>query len=445
MPIDASIYSNVQAPQVNIPSPFDAAERGMKLSQLGMQQAQMQQQMATVNATRQAYAASTDPQTGELDRGRFLSTLHQAGPMGPMLAAEHAQQFVAQDKAKAEMQEKQAQAKGAQIDAAEKWNGVTFPAMNYLSGLPEDQRAAAYPGVLKQLTDQGVDISKMPGQYDAGHFRQTFETMKQHKPVLENFLTQAKIQEAMSNVATGPAKRNAELYGSRSPNAELTSQYDKQAAPIRSSQNAMQQMLDNYHHPSPQGDASLVLNAFKIKFPTAPDVNSLKELGESQSTIDKWKNAFYHASAGGLDKATRDNLMRDGVSTFRANVESLRGVQQRYNERAKFQNVNDPTMTAEPAIENTHAAAMDLQNKIGPYVPPTEREGWMGNVGKFVSKITGGGEQSATAAGEKPQQKYRASGSTLSADEVAQYATKHNLKLSEAQNLLKKGGYAIGR
>lgn len=383
MGIDASIYSNVQAPQVNIPNPADYAEKSMRLSALGIQQAQIAQQLGTQAAVKTAYAKNTDPQSGQLDRAGFLSDL---GKTAPMAASDYSSQFVQQDKQKAEAQT-------AQMQSTHQVLSVTTPALQYLLGLPDDQAAKAYPQVMAQMKSQGVpNMQNTPPEWDRGWAQQGYSVGSKMKEGLENQMIQ-------SNIATAPIQRNADLYGSRSPNAELTSQYDKQAQPVRNSQMAMGQMIDNYKNPSPQGDASLILNAFKIKFPNAPDVNSLEELSKSQAAPDAFKQMANKAISGGLDQATRDNIMRDGVSTFRANVGSLRGIQQRYQTRAQQQNVNDPTLTMEPAIDKTYGDALALQKQIGPYVPPAQRGGMTGALSSIASKAMGiGGNQPANAA-----------------------------------------------
>jgi hypothetical protein len=136
-------------------------------------------------------------------------------------------------------------------------------------------------------------------------------------------------------------------------------------------------------------------------------VNSLEELTKSQSASDTWKNMASKALSGGVDQATRDNLMRDAGSTFRANVQSLRGIQQRFQARQKQANVNDPTMTYEPAVDNTFAASQQLQDQIGPYVPPSKRGGIMGGINTMVSNALGlaGGEsaQAGTSPPPAPQ------------------------------------------
>lgn len=384
MPIDAGIYSNVQVPQIHIQTPLDYAENSMRLSQLGLQQAQIAQQIGTQAAVKTAYAKNTDPNNGQLNREGFLSDL---GKTAPMAASDYQNKFVEQDKQAAE-------AKNAQMTAAHQVLSVATPAGQYLLGLPDDQAAKAYPNVMDQLKKQGIQPESLglPSTWDRGAVLQAYTIGSKMKEGLENQMIQ-------SNMATAPITRNADLYGSRSPNAELSSQYDKQAQPVRNSQMAMGQMIDNYKNPSPQGDASLILNAYKIKFPNAPDVNSLKELSESQAAPDAFKNAANKVISGGLDQPTRDNIMRDGVSTFRANVNSLQGIQQRYQARAAQQNVNDPTLTQEPSIDQTYADAMAIQKKIGPAVPPSQRGGVTGALSNIASKVLGiGGNQPAKAA-----------------------------------------------
>ncbi len=371
---DASIYSNVQAPQIQTPNLLDNAEKAMQLSQLGYQVAQQ-------NAVRGAYQQNTDPQSGQLNREGFLSSL---GKQAPQAALSYQEQFSKQDKEKAEAQI-------AQMQSAHQHLSLTVPALGYLLNKPDGEAASAFPNVMAQLKQQGVPMQNVPPAWDRGWAQQGYQIGSQTKEGLEN-------QMIASNIATAPAKLNADLYGSRSPNAELTSQYNKQAEPIQKSQGAMQQMIDNYNNKTPQGDASLVLNAFKIKFPNAPDVNSLEELSKSEGASTQMKNWVSQKMNGLKDPGVRDNLMRDGISTFRANVDTLRGIQEKYQARGKYQNVNDPTLTMEPAIDKTYASSMDLQKQIGPYVPPNERGGVMGTLSKAAGAVMGLGSQNSQAS-----------------------------------------------
>lgn len=446
MPIDASIYQNSQPIPVKLPDPVQSVEGAMKLSQLGMQQMQMAREMRSRADMQDALYRNTDPQTGQFDQTGYLS---QLGKINPMAAQQETGRLAAQNEAVAKAQ-------AAKLDASEKAVGVVYPAFNHLmTQVPEDQRADVYPKLLQQMKAQGVDTSQFMPDYDKQVIGQQWQVMQQHKPILENFLTQS--QTAKNLAEAGPmaaAKLNADLYGSRSPNAELTSQYNEQVKPIRGSQMAMGQMLDNYKNPSPQGDASLILNAFKIKFPNAPDVNSLEELSKSQAAPDQFKQWANKAISGGLDQNTRDNLMRDGISTFRANVNTLGGIQEKFRGRAKAQNVGDTSFVNEPSVDKTYAEAMALQKGLGPYKPPAERGGAIGAVYGMASKLLGSGKEPiAAAAGDATppqskqgqQPKYRAQGAAVSADELAKYATDQKTTLTKARKHLEGLGYVIGR
>lgn len=437
MPLDASIYQNSNAPQPVAPqNPMDVAQKAMTLSTLGMQYQQAARQMQTQSAIQGAYMRNTDPTTGQLDKAGVLSEL---GKTAPMAAQQVSSQFAQADEAKAKAQ-------AAQTDAAQKTLSFTVPAMHYLAGMTEDQRADAYPGVIKQLKATGVPIPNMPDQYDAGHFRQVYSMTDEIGSKMKDYLDN---QKTASETAQAPAKLSTELYGSRSPVSTVADQYTKEdsVSMARKSQVAMNQMIDNYKHPSPQGDASLVLNAFKIKFPTAPDVNSLEELAKSQSASDTWKNMANKALEGGLDQPTKDNLMRDGVSTFRANVDGQRETQGKYQGIAQQQGLPSTGFLKEPAIDKTYGEASKIQDKIGPYVPPAERGGILASVNSGIYKMLGGNSNTANASADKTQSnsRYPAPGTSISADLVAQYATKHNMKLSDAQKTLKGLGYAVGR
>lgn len=437
MGIDTSIYSNIQAPRpIEVPSYADAAKNAMSLSSLAMQNRQAQQTMQTNEAVKALYAKHTGAD-GSLDQQGFLSDL---GKVSPQSAMEYQQHF-------AKMGKEGADAQSAKLEAAQKTLGLTGPAFDAMAKMPDDQRAAAYPQVIQQLKSQGVDVSRMDHPYNPDAFTQYYGAWRQNKQSLENQVAQSTIAKNQSETAMAPAKLGAELYGSRSPNAELTSQFNNEPAikSAKSSQVAMNQMLDNFKNRSPQGDASLLLNAYKIKFPDKPDVNSIEELKKAESVPEQWKQALNHRINGLLPDEVVNDLMRDGVSTYRANADSAKPVQEHYQNRARHQNVNDTTLTGIPGVDKTYAEAMKLQDKIGPYVPPTERGGLMAGVTGAVSKALGSSGEKTAAAQEKPAPQFREAGAKVSADEVAQYATRHKMKLSDAQTFLKGQGYAIDR
>lgn len=410
---DTSMYANAAPTPVPLNNPLDVANKAMALSTLGLQQQQMQmnqmmmqRQQQTQRSVQDAYSNNTDPLSGQLDRGGFLSDMGK-NPMTAASVPGLQQEFAATDKA-------QAEAKSAQVDSVQKVVSIGAPTIQTLAKMPENQRAAAYPAYIQNLKAQGVNMSQFPDQYDPQHFQQAAQMMEAGLPAAKDYLannatqattaeTQAKTQltqaELPTAMATKAAMLQGEQFGSRSPYSTQQDAYNKEVAPIRGSQMAMNQMFDNYKNPTPQGDTSLVLNAYKIKFPTAPDVNSLEELSKSQSVPDNWKQLANKAISGGLDSNTRDNLMRDGISTFRANAGTLADTQQKYQDIAKQDNLPNANFTNEPGITNTLKQATTLQNKLGPYVPPSQRGGIMGGLSSMAASITGsGGPNKATAA-----------------------------------------------
>lgn len=196
MPIDASIYQNVsQAQPVAPQNPMDVAQKAMSLAQLGMQYQQTAKQMQTQAAIQGAYMRNTDPTTGKLNKDGVLAEL---GRTAPIAAQQVSGQFAQADEA-------QAKARTAQVDAAQKTLSYTVPAMHYLAGMPEDQRSQAYSGVMDQLKDAGVDTSRMPTQYDPGHFKQVYGMVdsvgSQMKDYLDNQKTQAETDKAQADAA----------------------------------------------------------------------------------------------------------------------------------------------------------------------------------------------------------------------------------------------------
>jgi hypothetical protein len=192
MPADPSIYGNVQAPQINIPNPLDLAQKSMQLSQLGMQQMQMARQLQSQSAMQSAMLHNTDPTTGQLDQGGYLSDL---GKMNPMAAQQETSRLAQQNEATAKAQ-------ALKLDNAEKAFGIVYPNFKYLmTRVPEEQRPDVYPQLIQQMKSQGVDTSQLPDHYDAGVVGQQWQTMQDHHPILENQLTQAKTAQAQAEAA----------------------------------------------------------------------------------------------------------------------------------------------------------------------------------------------------------------------------------------------------
>ena len=143
MPIDTSMYANIQP--VQPPNILGNAEAAMKLSQLGMQNADMQRQFQTQAVVKQAYLDNTDS-SGNLDRQGLLS---QLGQFNPQVAQDQANALYQGDKTKAEAQTAQAATQSAQTDAQNKLDDYMTPKLQYVASLANqpDQQAAAYDAV----------------------------------------------------------------------------------------------------------------------------------------------------------------------------------------------------------------------------------------------------------------------------------------------------------
>lgn len=218
----------------------------------------------------------------------------------------------------------------------------------------------------------------------------------------------------LSNVNQGPqagAELNNALNGQRSASMAVKNQYNEDPAvkTVRGSQTNMAQMIDAYKNPSPYADASLVLNAYKIKFPNqSPDVNSIDELQKAQSVPDQWKNEITKALNGGFDQATRDNILRDGISTYRANVGSLAGAQQKAQAFAGQAGANGALITSEPSVMKTYQDAQNLQQQIGPYIPPTQQPGLMNSIKNTALNFLGGNTTGSSSASPGHPQDFQA-------------------------------------
>lgn len=211
MALDASIYQNVAQPQpVALQNPMDSAQKAMSLAQLGMQYQQTARQMQAQSAIQGAYMRNTDPTTGKLNQDGVLSEL---GKTNPMAAQQVSGQFAQANEAKAKAQ-------AAQVETAQKTLSYTVPAMHYLAGMPEDQRAQAYSGVMDHLKDAGVDTSKMPSTYDPGHFQQVYAMTDQVGSQMKDFLENQKTQADTSKSLAEAAKTRSETI-KQNPNADM--------------------------------------------------------------------------------------------------------------------------------------------------------------------------------------------------------------------------------
>jgi hypothetical protein len=133
------------------------------------------------------------------------------------------------------------------------------------------------------------------------------------------------------------------------------------------------------------------LTAFRIKFPNAPDVNSLEELKKSPALPDQWKNEINKAGTGLFSDEFMKQLMQDIVVTNDANYKTFKGVQNDYAGRAKGSDVSDTSFLKKTAIEQTHKDSDSLLGKLGEYQVPSQRSngGMMGFLSHPMDSVKG--------------------------------------------------------
>lgn len=443
MAIDTSMYGTIQAPQIQYPQPMQMAEGAMRLSQLGMQnqalkvQAQQQQiGMAQAQGVRQAYSDNTDA-TGNLDRQGFLSDLGKNAYTAPV-ASDYAAKFTAQDKAQADTQ-------AAQADAASKTLNITGPAFDYMAGLPEDQRAQAWPKVMDQLKQQGVDTSRMDHDYDPQLFSQYLGTWQQSKPALENQLTQANI----ANTQAGTANKQVE-----------TAQVG-----ISKGAEELGKFNEDVNNPS----SRKITGSLTDTINRADRIQALANVGAVPGETDQQKIARLNKVTPQLAQefsASLASIMNGGVPPEELQKKlspdtiqgSLANLQQKYT--------SEPTGANQGALLKGY---VDAAKQLGDFSKqrlkqisdnaraayPYAEQYFPGRMDKIASgasapvapdSATANSDQiSSTSAAPKQATQYRAPGAPVSGDEVAQYATKHGMKLSDAQSFLKSRGYVVNQ
>lgn len=421
MAIDTSIYSNIQQPQT--PDIMGAMQKGMSLSQLAMQSKQAQYQMAQTQAVRQAFARNTDA-NGTVDKQGVLADLGKNG-MG-QAALGLGQDFSAQEKSAAE-------AKGAQMDSMQKVLSQALPRMNYLAGLPEEQRSAQYNDVMKGLAQQGVPMDNIPKDaqgnflYDPGHFRQSLGIMQNTAANIGNQNTQANTGKAIAETnklrAETPKPFNGPVDANTDPSALVSSVV-------------------------PKDHQAKVFDEIK----TAQDIKAL---------TPKILAAFQKGSSRNPNEAAQGQREFEGL--INTTVKDTEGTAR----QAAFDSIHK-TMTPSGllALPGENEAKMrTVQEYLNSKASAPTAKGYNIDLGKFAStspyQLPAKAEQpeSGTAyAAERPQPsqpaqpkksaqsaqtKYRAAGASVSDNEVGQYAIKHNMKASDAKNYLRSQGYAV--
>lgn len=219
MPIDTSIYGNIQLQQA--PSLLDSQQKAMSLSQMALQNAQSQRAFAEQDAMRQAMAQNVNPD-GTINRPGLLSALAKTSPSGFMTAQQH---LAGLDRATAEAQEKQS-------DAMQKSMSTYKTAMDAVKSVPESDRADVYKQQLNNLVQRGlVNPQQMgiPTEYNPEWFHGAYEHVLNQfggksADYLGNQKTQADTRKSLAEAAKAESetyKRNPAVLGQSNDPAVL--------------------------------------------------------------------------------------------------------------------------------------------------------------------------------------------------------------------------------
>jgi hypothetical protein len=181
MALDTSIYQNVGSIRpVEVPSFAETAGNAMKLSQMGLQNQQMQRTIANQQAMREAYAQSTGP-NGQLDESAYLSRI---GKIDPQLAME-------QRGSLAKVGKESADAQAAKMAALHQTVSAGLPYLQQALKMPDDQASQMWPQHLQQMKSVGLPIENLPQQWNRDAVKANFDRGNQYKEALENRLTQS--------------------------------------------------------------------------------------------------------------------------------------------------------------------------------------------------------------------------------------------------------------
>lgn len=399
--LDASIYGNIQAPKIDPNAGASMVSNAMSLADMGMRHQQAQFQNAQNMAIRQAYQKNTGPD-GSLNRVGVLADL---GKLGHAQAGQGlAQQWAKQDKDMAE-------ARTAQVEAAQKSVGFVYPGLDYVAGAPESQRKQAYAAMMGNLEKQGVDTSRMPKEYEPGMFRTMYAIASKQKPVLDEMLAQANIGHVHAETAKlmedarGPKKEFGRL-------AVENQEQIKDLARMNGAKTGIKNQIDSaltiLTNPQLKEDQVVAIGSQLLK--TLNSTEGKDAVGAEESK-----------RLGSLLEKKMFNLTQPG-STFGRDIPEF---------------INQVKLTSGEigqAIERNNSAIDKLYGRSGRQVADIDVPA------SAKKKLPG---LLSTEAKADSVSKYRESGSKVSGDELAQYAQKHGMSLKAAKSHLVGAGYAV--
>lgn len=199
----SNIYQAIAPIPVNMPNLADNASKALSLSQMNMQNQNMQLHIQQQQAMRAAYAKNTGPD-GNLDQAGFMSDI---GKAAPQMALDLGEKFNKMNKDSAE-------ATIAHLNAVQQIHDTAMPYMQYVDKAAPDQKPQVFSEAMKQLEARiGPENMKNIPQdssgnyiYDPGDFKQKIGQMRETPQYLERLKSQAGI----ANTNSGTQKNYAE-------------------------------------------------------------------------------------------------------------------------------------------------------------------------------------------------------------------------------------------
>lgn len=437
MAIDASIYQNLKP--VQTPDVADTMQKAMTLRQLAYQNQQQDYSLQKQQALRDAYAKNMNPD-GTLNEKGAISDYSQIDPMGG----------IALGKSLNEMAEQRAKTTSAQADSIPKQMAAVAPVILNLASMPEDQRAKAFDPSMKQLEAMGYPPPNVPKDangnylYDGQHFALASGQLFNSKPYQDYLLTKAEINKNNMD----PMKTGAEELGKFKDDIVNASSRKTTGALIdtRTRADRILTLLNAGAKPGETPDQRVArLNQFMPQIGTevgtslaaimqggVPNEELMKKLdpdtvgAKIANLQQKYKAEPTAANQGAL------------LNAYGEIAQKLRGFS-----ADQLQQITGRVRQAYPYASKYYSDRMDkiAEPLLGPSSPQADPSGGIADEKGGGGSMIGGNKAEAKTNNDK---QYRPKGATVSGVQVGQYAIKHNMQYSEAENYLKGHGYVIG-
>ncbi len=380
----------------------------------------MANQLRTQQGMQDAYRNNSGPD-GQLNQAGFLSDLGKVNP----------QAAIQMQNTLAESGKIQSEAQTAKMNADVAVGKVVYPALkDFMENVPEDQKSTVFDSYVQNLKAKGVPMSVLKqvpmtsdgkALYEPDMMKHMYAQYSNYNDSLGGELTRAEIREKQSQTGKNFAETEKTKSETIKQNPALAGQTNDPAKLVPS-------MVPKEH----QAQALKEIEA-------AENTRNM-----SQSIMDSFDQAAKDVSGAGratsLVKTPRSAMALH--QAMQPTFKDLEGTVRQAAMDNTFKNITPDAADTDADRATKRAALSDyLKSKLS---APTARAYGV-DLSKYNSTAPykGGGQSAATS--DKQQSNYRASGSAVSGDEVAQYAMKHGLKLSDAQNYLRSQGYAINR